>query len=239
MNVMRRFGPHFFTVFCLFILSCQRPDDTGVKLADLTDGQIIDLIKINFLEEYGGVESERISICNQTATHSSECNLTTTLNYTLADAANQYSLQKQGAFTIQCQEKINTYNNRYIQFKDEASSGTSILGKIDQSFSMESVIKISGNVSDNRYVTSLTSNRTIEYLSGPFKNLYSFIRFQSNLCGYDVESCALSSLSEYTVNFSISHSNSGEQQMQMSGTIKKDNDKWLFSSQDGLTAEWQ
>lgn len=224
-------------IFSISILcSCHNDEMTSSSLEDLTDEDLISLVKLNFLESYGGIELERLEICKLPLTHSEICDLDTTVNLDLGGVTSDFNLTLKGDYSINCYNSSSTYNNKFIYYHDKGSFGVSAIGGIEQEYDLQSSFTIAGNTEDQVYVTHGDTRRSLTFISAEHKNLHGSISFYSNSCQFDFPSCNLGPQTQYKVNLELVDRLESSNRLQLEGTIKKENSIWTLRTEKGIVS---
>ena len=233
MNRLKTFYTIEAKLLIVVFISCKKNDDNTSRLTDLTENEKIELVKINFLSEFGGIELERLSICTLGPTKSKICEIDSSLHLQLDHQKGNYKINLVGVYSIKCSNSWGVYNNRFISYYNNQSLGKAKLNNISQDFDLQSRITIAGNTEDEVYVTSSNTIRNLSYDSDKYKNFIGSINFVSNLCKFDFNSCNLTDKTEYSFKLRLINKEIVNDSLNFEGAIKLVNNKWTLISSEG------
>lgn len=234
MKNILKFKSMFAIVILAYLMSCT-PNENSKRISEITNLELVSIIKQNFLATYGGVEREGLYMCELFAKHSGNCGLDTILIDQLVDKDYEVNLKAQ--LKIRCSESQSVYNNLFTNYSVNGSLGKVLNGEVSQNFQYQSAFNIAGNVNDNRYVTSASGYRNITFTSPAFKNIKANFRFITNLCTYDVQSCTISDKTDFDISFRLYDNENGGESITVKGVIKLENEKWIFIDENGQNFE--
>ena len=212
----------------LFIFSCGKSD----PVIELTEQEMVDVIKVNFLESYGGFEKERIFFNEIAIKEINNCETDTTFHTQIESDNNISSLEFKGRYNFKCIENnAGIYNNHFMYFfLNNGSKGQSIHNNLTIDFDINTKITIAENKDDNIFTYSghsfrnLTINKQNQSLSGLITTI-------SNTSPFDFENNKLSEKNSFDISLVI-HSNGDKT---LDGIISKVQGIWIFISEDGTS----
>lgn len=232
-----RFTSLFFLVLMgLFVSSCSKSED-HFTLDELTNDEVVDFIKLNFLEQYGGIGAERIAVCEFTQAHVESCELDTLIGMELNSMTNAYSVYIEGDFSVECPNSLNMTNDRIVRYNCEKSSGSSSLGDVSQEFVPNSRFTIPRKLADQSYSIGGQSSRNITFVSDKYKHFRGWLTFGiGGLCNFNFDSFALTEQNIYTFRLRLTDkmsSSSSNSTRTVEGEIKLINSIWNVIFDDG------
>ena len=223
--------------------SCQEPDqlveptELLTDQIDFTEEEIVDIIRMNFLADNGGIEKERQVINNISLNEFSNVDIDTLININIQNASGTYQLNITGDFKSHYSSAFNVYNDRFISYHDEKSVGMSSLGKFKLGFNMQTALNIAGNVDDEVYVYFGNTTRSLEFLEGlnVMQAIGGSIRFSSNNCPFDYFNNTLSNNAEYTVDLRLYNQDILGDRVDIEGLIDRQSGAWVLTLTNGNT----
>jgi len=204
--------------------------------SELTEDDIVNLIKLNFLEEYGGVELERIVINDIAFEDRAMCAVDSFLQLSIIDEQGRYQIYKDGGYFIICYDEMESEWVKSIIYRDSSSGSTgsvgrSELGNIVQLAELNysiSIIEYSG-----KYGLTSSSDRDVSFGSGRFENFEGKIEFFTASAEFDFENGDLSDSIEYEVWMQIWDKMDSDNDRSFYYKIRKLNNQWILDLDDG------
>lgn len=221
-----------FFIFICFVQSCDKNESlTGV--ADLSENDIIDLIKLNFLEQYGGIEAERMAVFQLTKDYLNSCGLDTLVVLKLGQSGDKFKLTLTGDYNINCFNETSAYYDKHFNYFDAGSVGNSTINTKSQQYDAQSHITIANNTAENVFVTSVNTIRNLSFNSKLLGNFNGNITFVTNLIEFDFPTCNVTDQLIYTLHLEIFEKDFNGDQRDVKGTIQKIGGRWVFTDEEG------
>lgn len=220
-------------LFLLLMSSCKK--DSPFTVGDLTNEEITNIIKINFLDEYGGILSEEKLICQYSKLDSEPCNIDTLVS--LENSSTNYNSTIEGEMSRECIDNPSLYNNLFIYFYGSQTDGRSEFYNIIQEFNLITKANFVGNTDDNKFNYLLEARRNLDFKNDLYKTFKGSISFSAISSFYDYNNCTLVKNTEFKVELTIRGESEENNVLNTEGTIILDNDKWTLSTDSGIETE--
>ena len=185
----------------------------------MSDQDIVDLIKINILADYGGAELERQSICGTFASQISDCFHDTTITLNLVHQNINYDMTLVGKYKVHCENDIDEKRYEYVEKNN--SNGIAIMENIEQGFNSKHNTLISGSTNTKDYSIHGKGSRIINYQSSEHKNLDALLFFNYiNLFNYDMDECNFAGETKYNFKFKLMDKGFHKTDLTITGSIE-------------------
>jgi len=219
----------------LAFTSCNQEEPQRTNLEDLTEMELVDLVKINFLAQYGGIEQERKTVCEIFESHRDNCELKTILEMNIAGDNSEFDIQLRGEFKSYCFSSPFNQNSKKYSYYDEGSIGNSTYNNIVQEYDLQSSFTFTERREEDKYVYSGSTIRNLTFTSANYTNLDGGIHFRSHLCDYDLDYCEFKQDSEYTFSLWVSDKTAYNENLDFEGIIRKVDGIWTLESSEGFS----
>jgi hypothetical protein len=205
---MKKFSYLLIGLFLIFITSCKKePIERSVN--DLSESKIVDLIRLNFLEQYGGLQFERIETSAELKDTIFVCNL---LHFVkLSEKDNFFNWNGDLSIDHQC-DYNSPFNVIQRQIKIDVKNVTFNINELGWIINGD---KVGNNKSIIQYVMNTDKSKMVYYqemlrnnmdLSNKLDGIDALgsIQVISNLCLSDHPSIKISKDVKYQVNLNLS-----------------------------------
>ena len=218
----------------MFFASCKK-DEVLTDKIDFTKEDIGNIIKMNFLAEYGGILIEKDYIYNLSRSHLYSEDREHQFSEDLVGANNSYFMTISGTYINNYRKSLSVYNDRFITFNSNKSKGKSSLGKYEIQIEPYTRIDIAGNTLDNKYVFSVEAYRDFEFSKGlnEIQAIGGFISFYTGACLYDYDHNILTTNTDFITQLSFYNIKVPGDRIDIKGKIVQEHNKWVFISDDG------
>lgn len=228
----------FISISFLCCLSSCVDNEEEVRLhSDLSNEELVDMVAINFLSEYGGIETERIAICPYVIEHMESCDLDSMINFQILDSISNYVITIDGDFKVECHNSGENPYDRIIRYRDDQSLGESEVNAIALNYDMKSSLTYLRKLETGNYASQGSSVRNLDFTSEGYTNFDGTIRFRSDIFEFDFDDCTFSNDAFYTFTLSLINRTGGDQdRLDFEGDIKLQDEVWTLTSESGLVA---
>ncbi|MFN8337415.1 MAG: hypothetical protein U0T36_00165 [Saprospiraceae bacterium] len=219
-------------VLSLVFTSCEKESiQTSVK--DLNESELVDVLRLMFLEENGGMQYVRVFTskmvvdtileCKENRNYSfTENNPTFTLNYNLNFNFN-CSLNSVPELTYPYHNNFHVKNGQVMVTKDQWHINGKYDGNVTYALKSD---KKSAAYSQYYFSSFKISNKDIGVSASGGINIVS------NLCSYDLDNFIVSSKNKYNVSMGLTDQGTGSQSSNLEGVIViNSNNEWIFTSE--------
>ncbi|MBT8233731.1 MAG: hypothetical protein KJN84_13950, partial [Bacteroidia bacterium] len=200
----------------------------------LTIEDKVELIKMNFLEEYGGVEYERKIFVEQMNKDIDECDIESFLTFN-KEKSNVFNMNYNWEYTMECKNTWNTYNDRQYRIYNSDVTGQVISNKYTLNLTNDSNYRISGNYEDQKYSSSgfLMRSFTFEKGLNELQDFSGSISFIGSSCEIDLTSGDYTEVGKYSFIFKINNLKIFNDKIRINGTMALESGKWILTFESG------
>lgn len=217
----------------VLLLSCNTNNIELLKIEDFAEQDIVNLIKINFLSQYGGIEKERELVCNGLSFSYESQNVDTVLNIGIMVSNEIYNLNMVGLHSVVIDEEWAEGKSLRSKYIDNGGSGSVSNGQVSQIHDLSSEFIVTSILENDESWTRSKTYRHITYTSELYTNLKAIFNISSNLCQFDFDNCALTSLQTFDFSFKLYDEVELFEESIYSGQISLLNNIWTLTFDNG------
>ena len=218
----------------LFLFSCEEDE---IKKLSFTEADIVDLVKYNFLAEYGGLERERLEINALAKKLTDKCDLEKVPYALTVSGTPEYTLAVDGNYSIQCRdsERFDFPWSFYFYNKDLTGQLANKDVKFD--FNGYSDFTISYNQKKMNYFYVGSTTRIIKNLRqyGEDQPVSASLKMNTGMFQFDFEESRLTPVNIYRFTFELTNIHSYRDKQNFAGTIALQNARWTLTFEEGAS----
>lgn len=223
---------YLFTAILLVFTSCEK-DSAKTSVKDLNESELVDVLRLMFLEENGGMQYDRI-IANKIVVDTIlECEENRI--YSIAENNPIFTLNYNLNFNFDC--SLNTVPKLTYPYRNffYVKNGQAIVTK-DQ-------WHMNGNYDSDVWYLLKSDKKSAAYSHNYFRNFKisnkdrgisasGSINFISSLCSYNLDNFIVSANNKYNVSMVLTDQGTGSKSNNLEGTIVINlNSEWIFTSE--------
>jgi len=220
--------------FILFS-SCEEEE---IQKLSFSETDVVDLVKLNFLAKYGGIERERLAVNALGKELTDACALEKEPFASTVSDNSAYSLEIDGNYTVQCKNPESSTFPWIFNFYNRKLLGDFSTEEVQFTFDGSSDFTIGYKETEQEYYYTGNTSRIIRNLrqNGEERPAIASLKIRSSgLCLFDFEEARLTPVNKYNFTCEITNVHSPRDKQNFAGAIFLENNRWTLTFDEGAS----